>query len=97
MKYLIATGVLAALQLTAWAADPPKADISNQWIRAKLYLPDVQNGYYRGARFDWSGVIASLEYAGHNYFGRWSPRTETRRHRLPSAGRLRISAPMAPR
>jgi len=50
------------------AADYPQADISNGQIRAKLYLPDAQKGYYRGTRFDWSGVIANLEYAGHTYF-----------------------------
>jgi hypothetical protein len=44
------------------AADPPKAEIKNQHIRAKLYLPDAKDGFYRGTRFDWSGVIYSLEY-----------------------------------
>jgi len=47
------------------------AEISNDSIRAKLYLPDPAHGYYRATRFDWSGVIASLEYQGHNYFGPW--------------------------
>jgi hypothetical protein len=56
---------------TLTAADPPQAEISNGSIKAKLYLPDAANGYYRGTRFDWSGVIASLEYQGHNYFGVW--------------------------
>src|SRR5882762_5590989 len=46
----------------------PQAEISNGAIRAKLNLPDAQKGYYRGTRFDWSGVIASLEYKGHSYF-----------------------------
>src|SRR5439155_9070708 len=40
-------------------------------LRAKLYLPDASQGYYRGTRFDWSGVVASLEWNGHNYFGKW--------------------------
>jgi hypothetical protein len=52
-------------------ADPPQADISNTHIRARLYLPDAREGYYRGTRFDWSGVIASLECNGHTYFGKW--------------------------
>src|SRR5450432_3389805 len=56
------------------AADFPRAEISNGSVRAKLYLPDPDNGYYRATRFDWSGVIASLEYKGHNYFGVWFPR-----------------------
>ncbi|MGA8154574.1 MAG: hypothetical protein WB952_26755 [Terriglobales bacterium] len=53
------------------AQDYPKAEISNGVIRAELMLPDNQNGSYRGTRFDWSGVISSLQYDGHEYFGRW--------------------------
>lgn len=62
------------------AAGPPEASISNGLVRAKLYLPDAENGYYRGARFDWSGVIASLEYQGHSYFGQWFPRYDPKLH-----------------
>lgn len=53
------------------AAEFPEAEISNRAIRAKFYLPDADRGYYRGTRFDWSGVIYSLQYAGHEYFGPW--------------------------
>ena len=49
----------------------PQAGISNGLIDATLYLPDARRGYYRGTRFDWSGIIRSLCYQGHNYFGRW--------------------------
>jgi hypothetical protein len=45
-----------------------------------LYLPDAQHGYYRGTRFDWSGVIASLAYKGHNYYGPWYSRIDPRVH-----------------
>lgn len=51
--------------------DFPEADITNGIIKAKLYLPDVTNGYYQGTRFDWGGVIPSLEYKGHTFFGKW--------------------------
>jgi len=51
----------------------PESSISNGLIQANLYLPDTESGYYRGTRFDWSGVIASLEYDGHSYFGQWFP------------------------
>jgi hypothetical protein len=51
--------------------DPPQAEISNGLIRAHLYLPDAENGYYRATRFDWSGVINDLEYKGHHYYGQW--------------------------
>jgi hypothetical protein len=49
----------------------PEAQISNGLITAKLYLPDAQRGFYRSTRFDWSGVIARLEYQGHQYYGPW--------------------------
>lgn len=49
----------------------PDAQITNGQIRARVYLPDPQKGFYRSTRFDWSGVIASLEYAGHQYYGPW--------------------------
>jgi hypothetical protein len=53
------------------AEDYPKAEISNGLIHAELMLPDSQYGSYRGTRFDWSGVISSLRFGGHEYFGRW--------------------------
>ncbi|HEY3841195.1 MAG TPA: hypothetical protein VGL72_31705 [Bryobacteraceae bacterium] len=62
------------------AADYPRAEISNSQIHAVLYLPDAQRGYYRGTRFDWSGVIASLEYKGHNYYGPWFQRMDPKVH-----------------
>lgn len=49
----------------------PQTEIDNGIIKAHLYLPDNENGYYRGTRFDWSGVIPSLEYNGHTFFGQW--------------------------
>ena len=55
------------------SSDAPYVDISNSLIKAKVYLPDAEKGYYRGTRFDWSGNIPSLEYKGHQYFGQWFP------------------------
>ena len=45
--------------------------ISNGMINARLYLPGEDNGFYRGVRFDWSGIVASLDYNGHSYYGDW--------------------------
>jgi len=54
---------LALLSITfSFDVPPPEAFISNGLINARLYLPDAVNGYYRGARFDWGGVIYDLEY-----------------------------------
>jgi hypothetical protein len=52
-------------------AEFPEATITNGLIEARLYLPDPKHGYYRGARFDWSGVMPSLSYNNHTYFGEW--------------------------
>ncbi|HEY4936542.1 MAG TPA: hypothetical protein VII44_08175 [Puia sp.] len=49
----------------------PQTEISNGIIRARFYLPDPNKGYYRGTRFDWSGVIPDIEYKGHTYCGQW--------------------------
>jgi len=49
----------------------PSLTISNEEVEMKLYLPDADNGMYRATRFDWSGVIGSVKYKGHEYFGYW--------------------------
>jgi hypothetical protein len=67
---------LLAVSAAAPGADLPQAEIANGQIRAKIYLPDAANGFYRGTRFDWSGVIYSLQYKGHNYYGPWFQRTD---------------------
>ena len=58
----------------------PKAVISNGEVKAVLYLPDANNGFYRGQRFDWSGVIGCLAYKGHTYFGVWFPHYDPNLH-----------------
>ncbi|MCW5979908.1 MAG: hypothetical protein KIT09_17640 [Bryobacteraceae bacterium] len=62
------------------AEDFPQAEISNRVARARLYLPDPAKGYYRGTRFDWSGVISSLQYKGREYFGVWFERHDPSIH-----------------
>lgn len=58
------------------AADFPQAEISNGQIRLKVYLPDPKDGFYRATRFDWSGMIDSLVYKGHEYYGPWFQRVD---------------------
>jgi hypothetical protein len=69
----LALGQLASAQV-------PQTTIANARIRATLYLPDAQAGYYRGTRFDWSGVVSSLEWKGHTYFGQWFERYDPKLH-----------------
>jgi hypothetical protein len=59
------------------AADYPQATISNGKVTATLMLP---GGSYQGTRFDWSGIIASLTYEGHEYFGQWYPKHDPKIH-----------------
>ena len=69
--------ILSGIQVNA---QYPQASISNTQIEAKLYLPDSKNGFYRGVRFDWSGVISSLKFKGHEYFGEWYDKHDPLRH-----------------
>jgi hypothetical protein len=36
-----------------------------------MYLPDPVNGFYKGARFDWSGIINKVELGNHTFYGQW--------------------------
>jgi hypothetical protein len=76
-----------------WGADFPQTEITNGQLRVKLYLPDAKTGYYRGTRFDWSGVIASLEYQGHNYYGPWFDRVDPKVHDFAYVGSEVVAAP----
>lgn len=58
----------------------PEARISNGIITVHFYLPDINNGYYRATRFDWSGNTTSLEYKGHSYYGQWFDKYEPTIH-----------------
>lgn len=55
---------------------PPQTEISNGLVTAKVWIPDPDKGYYRGTRFDWAGVISSLKYKDHEYFGVWKDTSE---------------------
>ena len=49
----------------------PQVEITSDCLTASLFLPEPKAGFYRGTRFDWSGVISSLKYRGHQYYGPW--------------------------
>lgn len=70
-KAFLTATLLVISHVPTRAQEVPKAKISNGTISAEIYLPDAVNGYYRGARFDWSGVVSQLNYKGHSYFGQW--------------------------
>jgi hypothetical protein len=73
---LFAVAFLAALSTAAKADEGNKAgalerNLANAQCQLIVLLPDEQKGYYRGRRFDWSGLIYAAVYQGHKYFGPW--------------------------
>ncbi len=50
---------------------PPQVQIAGDRLVVQLYLPDAASGFYQGTRFDWSGVVAGLQYLGHQYYAPW--------------------------
>src|SRR6476660_4244544 len=71
---------LVAASAAAAAAEFPEAEISNGVIRARLHLPEPGSGSYQGTRFDWSGIIYSLQYKDHEYFGKWYEKHDPKIH-----------------
>lgn len=49
-------------------AEYPFVELTNGVLDVLVYLPDPEKGYYRGPRFDWSGMISRVRYNGHVYF-----------------------------
>jgi len=59
--------LMSALQ----APEYPTLEMTNGLVHAQVFLPQAESGYYRGTRFDWSGVMPELSYNGHSYSGKW--------------------------
>jgi hypothetical protein len=49
----------------------PRHVLDNGQVALTVYLPDAAKGFYRGERFDGSGLIARAEHKGHAFFGPW--------------------------
>src|SRR5258708_3313007 len=69
------TGAFVDLQSPCWAKDKvtpanafPQHTLKNDAVKLTIYLPDAEKGYYRGTRFDWSGLIARVESGNHIFF-----------------------------
>lgn len=64
--------VLVAAAFECGAAQQyPSASIDNGQLKATVYLPDAKKGFYTSTRFDWSGIVSSLQFKGHEYIGAW--------------------------
>jgi hypothetical protein len=76
LAFLVLPFLTICCALAQQSVTAPHWEISNGLLKAKLYLPDAHSGFYRGTRFDWSGVVADLEYNGHSYYGPWFTGTD---------------------
>src|SRR3974390_1385130 len=68
LLWLALLSTVAAAQPTPDLSQFPAANLRSKELEASFYLPDAQKGYYRGTRFDWSGLISRVEYLGHSFF-----------------------------
>ncbi len=50
----------------------PQTEMTNGLLDVSV-ASDTGNpaNFYRGQRFDWAGIVYSLRYRGHSYFGEW--------------------------
>lgn len=62
------------------APEFPVLRIANRHVSASVCLPDIDAGYYRSTRFDWSGIVRDLRCRGHRYVSEWQPRHDPLRH-----------------
>lgn len=92
------TLLLALALITSVAAtEPPTIRLNRGDISATIYLPHAETGRYRSSRFDWSGMVASLEFAGHRIFGEWKLVLEpgaTDSDAIGTAGEFGIQSPL---
>jgi hypothetical protein len=93
MKKILALTLLMVSTALLSAADFPTSEITNGQIQALVYLPDAKNGYYRATRFDWSGVLYSLRYKGHEYYGPWFQKTDPTVHDFVYQGPEIVASP----
>jgi hypothetical protein len=72
--YLLAAVIIAAGIFAPPAAAEdgyPQHMLTKGPLKLAIYLPDATKGYYRGTRFDWSGLVGQAEKDGHTFFGPW--------------------------
>ena len=62
--------LLSFLVATAARAEGfPKLTLTRGEVSIDLYPPDPEKGFYRGLRYDHSGMVAQARWRGHTFFG----------------------------
>jgi len=70
LRIWIAISVISLSTSAMRAEDYPAHTLKSDELTVKVYLPDAKTGFYRGARFDWSGVFG-VDFGKHKIFGPW--------------------------
>ena len=47
--------------------DYPRIKLIAGQLEANIFVPCPENGYYRGSRFDWSGMTDQIKWKGHTF------------------------------
>lgn len=76
--------------------DYPGLSLDNGYLKVSIFLPDAERGYYRATRFDWSGIIERVDYAGHRFYSPLHTEHDPLRHDSVSgpAGEFAMFHPM---
>lgn len=79
-KLIIAFWTLTQSMSVCATMDFPRLDLDNGFIQVSIFLPDAERGYYRGTRFDWSGIIERVDYQGHKFYAPLHAQHDPHRH-----------------
>ncbi len=60
--------------------DSQDARITNGVVNATVQIPGKSPDAYRGTRFDHAGIVTGLQYAGHEFVGKWHDVTDPTIH-----------------
>jgi hypothetical protein len=86
MRRLLTASLILAAAGPAAADDYPKVELKVKHTKVTVYLPDAGKGYYRGSRFDWSGVAGHWELGDpkdvdhHKLFTPWKDKHDPTNH-----------------
>jgi hypothetical protein len=71
VRFLLLAAIAGGAASCAPAPPPdgfPSVTLDNGTIKARVFLPDADRGFYRGPRFDWSGMVGPVTFAKVSFF-----------------------------
>lgn len=72
LRTAIACAIVLAMPFASAAEAPPVHRLVNEHAEIIVLLPDDQASFYRGPRFDHSGIVGFAEARGHTFIGKRS-------------------------